>query len=166
MENSIPSKLQVSEAGELRTEEEATMDMDEQLQQSAAEEDLDMADAAPKEATVDHETVKDESMEDTTKDEKKEDVKLEDLFADVDSDDEFPGSRPTGASPSSSSPGEMTPTSRYRSLSTPALPEPITDSALLQRRRRGVIQGFRPGSNEELLSATVPLALPFPVAES
>lgn len=31
----------------------------------------------------------------------KKDVKLEDLFADVDSDDEFPSSKPDGVKPSS-----------------------------------------------------------------
>jgi DNA primase small subunit len=66
-----------------------------------AEEDVDMADAAPEPSLA---------VDDTTE-EKKEDVKLEDLFADADSDDEFPSSHPAEKTPASSA-GEMTPTSR------------------------------------------------------
>lgn len=43
-------------------------------------------------------------------DEAKKDVKLEDLFADVDSDDEFPGERPTQSQPlPTSSPNPSSP---------------------------------------------------------
>jgi DNA primase small subunit len=60
--------------------------------QQTADEDIPMADASEPAPAV---AVKQE--------EKKEEVKLEDLFADDDSDDEFPSSRPAKETPQSSS---------------------------------------------------------------
>lgn len=80
--------------------------------QQPAEDDVDMADAAPSESLqVADQSNEEKTADDSSKEEKKEDVKLEDLFADADSDDEFPSSRPAEEAQSSSA-GELTPTSR------------------------------------------------------
>jgi DNA primase small subunit len=80
--------------------------------QQPAEEDVDMADAAPPGSFhVVSQSKEEKTTDEDIKEEKKEDVKLEDLFADGDSDDEFPSSRPAEVA-QSSSPGELTPSSR------------------------------------------------------
>jgi DNA primase small subunit len=97
------------EVGEVKMEDDVPSSAP-AAQQPAAEEDIDMADVAVFEE--DQERKASEASRKEEKQEGKEDVKLEDLFADVDSDDEFPSSRPADGTLSSSSPGEMTPTSR------------------------------------------------------
>ncbi|KAB5518206.1 eukaryotic and archaeal DNA primase small subunit [Coniochaeta sp. 2T2.1] len=121
MPHSIPAEAEVPEAGGETMEEDPVANTE---TAQPAEEDVDMADAAPETAPIadasKEEGKEEDAPEDTIKEEqtateeqkeqRKEEVKLEDLFADVDSDDEFPSSRPAAGSPSSS-PGEMTPTS-------------------------------------------------------
>lgn len=71
-----------------------------------------MADAAPEPVPIAAQIEEEQPADGNNGEVKKEDVKLDELFADVDSDDEFPSSRPADGTASSSSPGEMTPTSR------------------------------------------------------
>jgi DNA primase small subunit len=111
MPHSIPEEPEMVAGDEVRAEQDAVADA--QPPAPAAEEDVDMADIAP-EPTPAADASKDETaLEFSSKEEnQKQEVKLEDLFADVESDDEFPSSRPADGTPASSSPGEMTPTSR------------------------------------------------------
>ena len=111
MPHSEPVESDVHEAEEVKMEEDAAEPAEAQ-RQSPIKEDIDMADAAPEPTGVAEQVANEEPKEEGTSERKKEDVKLEDLFADVDSDDEFPSSRPADGTASSSSPGEMTPTSR------------------------------------------------------
>lgn len=102
MAHSMPAESEThqTEDAEMEQEPVATGDA-----HRTSEEDVEMAEAAPKPSA---------SMDDIKEDEeekKKGDIKLEDLFADDDDDEEFPSSRPAARTPSSS-PGEMTPTSR------------------------------------------------------
>ena len=111
MPHSVTAESEAPEAGEIKMEEDDVANVD---APQPAEADVDMADAASEPIPVavgDTEDTVEPVTDASDKDAKKEDVKLEDLFADADSDDEFPSSRPAEAT-QSSSPGELTPTSR------------------------------------------------------
>lgn len=111
MPHSIPAEAEVPEAAEVKMEEDTPANGD-ALRHAPAEEDIDMADAASEPVPIAAKMEEEEPADGSSGGEKKEDVKLEDLFADVDSDDEFPSSRPADGTASSSPPGGMTPTSR------------------------------------------------------
>lgn len=115
MPHSIPVESEVPGTREFKMEEDAVVDADADAQlQPPSEEDVDMADADPEPTSAAENSRQEDRTGDASNEDKqeKEEVKLEDLFADADSDDEFPSSRPADGTPSSSSPGEATPTSR------------------------------------------------------
>lgn len=81
--------------------EPATSNGDNQI---AADGDVAMADVTDEATTIEESTAVTNS---------KKDVKLEDLFADVDSDEEFPSTRPSDVPPTSSPPATTPPFPTY-----------------------------------------------------
>jgi hypothetical protein len=83
-------------------------------------------------------------------------VKLEDLFADIESDEEFPSSAGNGVAASS-------PQAPASPLWVPK--KKAVNRTNLYQKHRSIGSSFRPRSNAILLSASISMAIPLPMAQ-